>query len=106
MSNRATDATDGTTEEQQLHQNLQLLGLSGTGCRAAPAGVEIGRFTFRKPSSRALEHVLYHLYSIIVGEAVAQKVTYNRQYLKAISFISPCMGRTVKQGLDFCLLWP
>ena len=76
MSVRATDvAMDGSTiEDQQLHQNLILLGLSGPGCKSAPAGIDMGRFTFRKPSSKTLEFVLYSLYAIVVGEAVAQKV--------------------------------
>ena len=76
MSVRTTDvATDGSTiEEQQLHQNLILLGLSGPGCKTAPAGIDMGKFTFRKPSSKTLEFVLYSLYAVIVGEAVAQKV--------------------------------
>ena len=76
MNARTSSDSDGSTsEEQQLHNNLTLLELSGVGCKTAPAGVELNRFTFRKPSSRTLEHVLYHLYAIVVGEGVAQKVS-------------------------------
>ena len=71
---KTTDAGDGSTmEEQQLHQNLLILHVTGPGSKVQ-ANVEINRFTFRKPSSRALEHVLYQLHSIIVGEGVTQKV--------------------------------
>lgn len=75
MNARISSGSDGSTvEEQQLHNNLILLGLSGIGCKTVPAGAELNRFTFRKPSSRTLEHVLYHLYATVVGESVAQKV--------------------------------
>ena len=71
---KPTDTSDGSTiEEQQLHQNLTLLSIAGPGSKATPANVDITKFTFRKPSSRALEHVLFQLYSIVVGEGVAQK---------------------------------
>ena len=88
------DDSSLTPEEQLLYQNLCLLGIAsagaagsgaGTGAAAsaqAPAGkppsshaaVEISKYTFRKPSPRAFEFVLYSLYATVKGKARAQKV--------------------------------
>ncbi|GAX78522.1 hypothetical protein CEUSTIGMA_g5962.t1 [Chlamydomonas eustigma] len=62
----------GTLEEQQLFQNLCLLGLAGLSSKNA-VGTDITKFSFRRPSSRTLEYVLYQLYSYIIGEGIAHK---------------------------------
>lgn len=73
---RGTDAC--TVEEQQLFNNLCLLGLAGPGAKPLATGVELTRFTFRKPSTKVLEAVLFHLYVAVWGEAAAQKVHTQR----------------------------
>jgi hypothetical protein len=62
-------------EEQQLHENLCLLGICGAvKPLIGGQGLELKPTTFRKPSSRAIEFVLYHLYAILLGEDRASKV--------------------------------
>lgn len=66
---------DGCTlEERQLHHNLCLLGIGGAGGKAERLGLDLGRFSFRKPSSKLLEAVLYQIYAAVVGESAAHKV--------------------------------
>jgi hypothetical protein len=70
---KITTEEGGTLEEQQLHQNLCLLGIAGPSSKNH-GGVDINKFAFRRPSSRTLEYVLFQLYSSIIGEGVAHKV--------------------------------
>ena len=63
-------------EEQQLYENLCLLGICGALAKplTGSQGLDLKPTTFRKPSSRAIEFVLYHLYAILLGEERANKV--------------------------------
>lgn len=97
---RSTDAC--TVEEQQLFNNLCLLGLAGPGAKPLATGIELTRFTFRKPSTKVLEAVLFHLYVAVWGEAAAQKVCMHTAHLAACS---PCImhastqaGECLQQG--------
>lgn len=83
---RGTDAC--TVEEQQLFNNLCLLGLAGPGAKPLATGIELTRFTFRKPSTKVLEAVLFHLYVAVWGEAAAQKVCMHAAHLAACT---PCI---------------
>ncbi len=73
--------SDGcTVEERLLHNNLCLLsiaGPAGSGSKGQPP-VDVNKFTFRKPSSKALEYTLYSLYGAVVGEQQAHKVRESR----------------------------
>ena len=75
-----------TIEEIQLHENLCLLGIIG-GAKPllGSQGLDLKANTFRKPSSRAIEFTIYHLYSILMGEDKAIKVNRQLPLMKAFS---------------------
>lgn len=62
-----------TLEEQAMYQNLCILGIVNSALKHE--GIELGRTTLRRSNNKALEYVLYRLYSIIEGRTRAQKVT-------------------------------
>ncbi len=60
-----------TAEEVVLHCNLCLLG---TAVSEGAKGLELSGSMFRKPNVKALEVVLYHMYTVIKGKPQARKV--------------------------------
>lgn len=63
-------------DEQLLHQLLSLLEVPDA---AAKHGVELAPSSFRKPNAKGLELVLYRMYAIIHGEALAGKVRQGQE---------------------------
>ena len=63
-------------EEQALYHNLCLLGIFQPGHSKGADGTECGRTAFRRSNNKALELVLYSLFTVYRGKAKAQKVRW------------------------------
>eukprot|EP00798_Chlamydomonas_sp_ICE-L_P020604 gene20604-27403_t len=86
-----------TPDEALLYNNLCLLGLADIS-KLSTAGIELGRFTFRKPSSKALEYVLFHCFCAMNTDARAIKSQQSEFHQKIADFFKSLKDSNQLEG--------